>query len=267
MALVRAGRSGDARPGEAGRRHRHRHGPASSPGRRRSGRTGTSLRAPPRDRGGGPGSGPWSRASRSPTPSSSAAPTRAAATAVFANSLRAVGRAGIRTVCYNFMPVVDWTRTDLTVAAAEHRLRAALRHGRLRRLRRVHPAPRAMPRPTMRPTCWPGRGAGRRHGGGRAGRARAHDHRGPARRRRRGQRPRPLRAPARRLRRHDAGRPARQPRRLPARGRAGGRGGGRLLAVHPDDPPFPLFGLPRVVSTARRPARHCWPPSTAPPTA
>lgn len=31
----------------------------------------------------------------------------------FADSLRAVGRAGIHTVCYNFMPVVDWTRTDL----------------------------------------------------------------------------------------------------------------------------------------------------------
>ncbi len=28
-------------------------------------------------------------------------------------SLAACGRAGIRTVCYNFMPIVDWTRTDL----------------------------------------------------------------------------------------------------------------------------------------------------------
>jgi mannonate dehydratase len=28
-------------------------------------------------------------------------------------SLRAVGEAGIKTVCYNFMPIVDWTRTDL----------------------------------------------------------------------------------------------------------------------------------------------------------
>lgn len=28
-------------------------------------------------------------------------------------SLQAVGRAGITTVCYNFMPVVDWTRTNL----------------------------------------------------------------------------------------------------------------------------------------------------------
>lgn len=32
------------------------------------------------------------------------------------DSLAALGRAGIPTVCYNFMPVVDWTRTDLRYA-------------------------------------------------------------------------------------------------------------------------------------------------------
>ncbi len=32
------------------------------------------------------------------------------------DSLANLGRAGIPTVCYNFMPVVDWTRTDLRFA-------------------------------------------------------------------------------------------------------------------------------------------------------
>jgi mannonate dehydratase len=32
----------------------------------------------------------------------------------YREGLRNVGRVGIRTVCYNFMPVVDWTRTNLS---------------------------------------------------------------------------------------------------------------------------------------------------------
>jgi mannonate dehydratase len=38
---------------------------------------------------------------------------------VFARSLEAVGRAGIGVVCYNFMPVFDWMRTDLKRANAD----------------------------------------------------------------------------------------------------------------------------------------------------
>lgn len=33
--------------------------------------------------------------------------------AAWQDSLRALGRAGVRTVCYNFIPIIDWTRTDL----------------------------------------------------------------------------------------------------------------------------------------------------------
>ena len=29
------------------------------------------------------------------------------------DTLAAVAKAGIKVICYNFMPVVDWTRTDL----------------------------------------------------------------------------------------------------------------------------------------------------------
>ncbi|MEA2870175.1 MAG: mannonate dehydratase, partial [Hyphomicrobiales bacterium] len=32
---------------------------------------------------------------------------------VWIESMRAVAAVGIRTICYNVMPVVDWTRTDL----------------------------------------------------------------------------------------------------------------------------------------------------------
>ena len=39
-------------------------------------------------------------------------PQRDEAIANYAQTLRNLGEAGLRTVCYNFMPVIDWARTD-----------------------------------------------------------------------------------------------------------------------------------------------------------
>lgn len=47
-------------------------------------------------------------------------PDCAAHIAAYKDSLRALAAAGIHTICYNFMPILDWTRTDL---------RRALPHG------------------------------------------------------------------------------------------------------------------------------------------
>ena len=43
-----------------------------------------------------------------------AGPERARYIGWYRDSIRALGRQGITTLCYNFMPVVDWSRTDLT---------------------------------------------------------------------------------------------------------------------------------------------------------
>ncbi|MCC5973401.1 MAG: mannonate dehydratase [Rubellimicrobium sp.] len=40
-------------------------------------------------------------------------PDAAEAIAAFTETMRRLARAGVRTICYNFMPVVDWTRTEL----------------------------------------------------------------------------------------------------------------------------------------------------------
>ena len=43
-----------------------------------------------------------------------AGPDRARYIGWYKDTIRALSRQGIETICYNFMPVVDWTRTDLT---------------------------------------------------------------------------------------------------------------------------------------------------------
>ncbi len=47
------------------------------------------------------------------------APTRDKYIENYIKSLESVGKAGIHCVCYNFMPVFDWTRTDLAMPLAD----------------------------------------------------------------------------------------------------------------------------------------------------
>ena len=47
------------------------------------------------------------------------APTRDKLIENYITSLESVGKAGVKLVCYNFMPVFDWTRTDLAKPLAD----------------------------------------------------------------------------------------------------------------------------------------------------
>ncbi len=130
----------------------------------------------------------------------------------FIASLEAVAAAGVPVVCYNFMPVFDWTRTNLTSPMPDGSTTLIFRQAD------VDPAPGDEPPPLP-------------------GWAEAYT-------------PEALRA----LRAAYANVSADQLREhlayflravVPEAARLGVK-----LAVHPDDPPWPVLGLPRVVSTA-----------------
>ncbi|MEM1042218.1 MAG: mannonate dehydratase [Bacteroidota bacterium] len=138
----------------------------------------------------------------------------------FCRSLDAVGAEGIGTVCYNFMPVFDWTRTDLALRLPDGSTTLAYRHADLPEIE------------------------AKLASGGLPGWMTAFDPDDLA----------ALRAAyaeidAERLWDHlayflDAV--------VPVAEAAGVR-----LAIHPDDPPWPVFGLPRIVTSGAALRRVC----------
>ena len=53
----------------------------------------------------------------------------------YRDSLRNLARQGLKTVCYNFMPILDWTRTELRAPAADGGQCITLQHPRSRGFR------------------------------------------------------------------------------------------------------------------------------------
>jgi mannonate dehydratase len=165
------------------------------------------------------------------------------------DSLAAIARAGVQTVCYNFMPVVDWTRTDLRwrLPSTGYALRfdvidfavydlfllqrpGAEQHYPAQRIAQARARYEAMSdtrRNELEQTIIAGLpGAEASHSRSRLQNMLA-EYEGVT---------------ADELRAHVI---TFLREVVPVAGELGVR-----LAIHPDDPPWPLFGLPRVVSTA-----------------
>jgi mannonate dehydratase len=126
-------------------------------------------------------------------------------------SLRAVAAAGVRVVCYNFMPVFDWTRTELALPLADGSTALAYRQAAVNEL-----GDEAFSLPGWAQAYAPGALAELRGAYAEIDAAQLREHLAYF-----------LRAV------------------VPEAARLGVR-----LALHPDDPPWPVLGLPRVVSTA-----------------
>ncbi len=61
-------------------------------------------------------------------------PARERYTAQYARSIERAGALGVEVVCYNFMPVFDWTRTDLAYRLPDGSTALAYDHGALARI-------------------------------------------------------------------------------------------------------------------------------------
>jgi mannonate dehydratase len=194
---------------------------------------------------------PWAVVESLPVPEAVKAglPGSDAAIEAYVASLRNLGKAGIRTLCYNFMPVLDWTRSDLSwpLPGGARTLRferAALaafdclilrRPGAeadydaftLERAERLHQGLNEAQRRALVRTLIAGLPGAEEQYGLDSLRKALEPYQGL-----------PAEAYRERLRRFVAA-------VAPEAEAAGVR-----LAIHPDDPPFPILGLPRVVSTA-----------------
>src|ERR1043166_6479333 len=64
--------------------------------------------------------------------------TRARLVDQYCESIRHMGDAGIGVLCYNFMPIFDWTRTDLAMPMADGSTALAYDHAQLSRIDLSH---------------------------------------------------------------------------------------------------------------------------------
>ena len=137
-------------------------------------------------------------------------PTRDRLIANYCESVRTMGELGVRVLCYNFMPVFDWMRTDLAMALPDGSTALAYDDAALARMDLA-------------------RGTGDLPGWAAAYDADAL----------RGLLAAYQRVDAERLWDHLA---YFLERVIPVAEQAGVR-----MAIHPDDPPWPIFGLPRII--------------------
>jgi mannonate dehydratase len=141
------------------------------------------------------------------------APTRDRLVDQYCASIRAMGEVGVRVLCYNFMPIFDWTRTDLAMPLADGSTALAYDQARLERIDLS-------------------RGTGDLPGWATAYDAKTLNTLMAAYRA----------VDAERLWEHLA---YFLERVVPVAASAGVR-----MAMHPDDPPWSIFGLPRIITNA-----------------
>jgi mannonate dehydratase len=139
-------------------------------------------------------------------------PTRDALLDAYCRSVRHMGELGIRVLCYNFMPIFDWTRTDLAAVQADGATALSFDDDALARIDLT-------------------RGTGDLPGWATAYSARE------------------LSALLQAYASVDAERLWEHLAYFLERVVPVAESAGVKLAIHPDDPPWPIFGLPRIVTS------------------